>query len=369
MFYTKVKPKLEGLTAPAAKDKKRHSLRRRVLRYVTAGDVVRTKVEFVGLVGEVMANHSFRGKRRLGELEVRWLPCACKGCFRDTPGGSCEQAEFNTPSKDLGVCMATAVNTKSSDERIQERAAGLRRRLTSVRGGCNGTLAALFWNAGAGQEQWGLAELAGAPRDRAAGDVLGGVQMRSKSAKPADAVVPVRCFESVVDTSGKGRHLFRQPAAENCAKFTHDGCTCGKWHVELQPFLSVRPPFVATTEKSRSFRKVQGFGDGVFELSGGHCQKIDYTCAGDEKFISMEGRGLLPVYREPAAAVPVAAAAASSSSSSSSSSFSPLARFPPAADPAAAGAPAASRKRQHAAGALPPGEVRERARSRGNGDS
>jgi len=82
---------------------------------------------------------------------------------------------------------------------------------------------------------------------------------------------------------------------ENCAKFTHDGCTCGKWHVELQPFLSVRPPFVATTAKSRSFRKVQGFGDGVFELSGGHCQKIDYTCAGDEKFISMEGRGLLPV--------------------------------------------------------------------------
>ena len=250
LFYTKVKPKLEGLTAPAAKDKKRHSLRRRVLRYVTAGDVVRTKVEFVGLEGEVMANHSFRGKRRLGELEVRWLPCACKGCFRDTPGGSCEQAEFNTPSKDLGVCMATAVNTKSSDERIQERAAGLRRRLKSVRGGCNGTLAALFWNAGAGQEQWGLAELAGAPRDRAAGDVLGGVQMRSKSAKPADAVVPVRCFESVVDTSGKGRRLFRQPAAENCAKFTHDGCTCGKWHVELQPFLSVRPPFVATTEKS-----------------------------------------------------------------------------------------------------------------------
>ena len=81
---------------------------------------------------------------------------------------------------------------------------------------------------------------------------------------------------------------------------------------------------------------MQGFGDGVFELSGGHCQKIDYTCAGDEKFISMEGRGLLPVYREPAAAVPVAAAAASSSSSSSSSSFSLLARFPPAADPAAA---------------------------------
>ena len=109
-------------------------------------------------------------------------------------------------------------------------------------------------------------------------------------------------------------------------------CKCGKWHVELQPFLSVRPPLVATAEKGRSFRKVQGLGDGVFELSGGHCQKIDYTCAGDEHFISLEGGGSLPVYKEPAA-VPVAvvvaaAAAASSSVSSSSSSISPLARSP-----------------------------------------
>ena len=252
MFYTKVKPKLEGLTAPAAKDKKRHSLRRRVLRYVTAGDVVRTKVEFVGLVGEVMANHSFCGTGRLGQLEVRWLPCACKGCFCETPGRSCEQAEFNTLPKDLHVRMATAVNTKSSDERIQECAASLRRRLTSARGGCNGTLAALFLNAAAGQKQWGLAELAGAPRDRAKGDVLGGEQARSRSAKLADAVVPVRLFESVIDTSGMGRRLFRQPCVETCAKFTHE-CKCGKWHVELQPFLSVRPPLVATAEKGPLF--------------------------------------------------------------------------------------------------------------------
>ena len=93
------------------------------MRYVTAGDVERTKVGFVGLVGEVMANHSFCGTGRLGQLEVRWLPCACKGCFCETPGRSCEQAEFNTLPKDLHVRMATAVNTKSSDERIQERAA------------------------------------------------------------------------------------------------------------------------------------------------------------------------------------------------------------------------------------------------------
>jgi hypothetical protein len=41
--------------------------------------------------------------------------------------------------------MATAINTKSSDERIQEHSASLRRRLTSARGGCNETLAALLW--------------------------------------------------------------------------------------------------------------------------------------------------------------------------------------------------------------------------------
>ena len=90
-----------------------------------------------------------------------------------------------------------------------------------------------------------------------------------------------------------------------------------------------------------SFRTVLGLGDGVFELSGGHCQKIDYTCAGDEHFISLEGGGSLPVYKEPAAVPVVAAAAAAASSSVSSSSISPLARSPLAA------APAASRKRQH----------------------
>jgi len=62
-------------------------------------------------------------------------------------------------------------------------------------------------NAAAGQEQWGLAELAGAPRDRAKGDVLGGEQARSRSAKLADSVVPVRLFECVIGTSGKGRRV------------------------------------------------------------------------------------------------------------------------------------------------------------------
>jgi hypothetical protein len=70
-----------------------------------------------------------------------------------SPGGPCEQSEFNALSKGLDVRMATAVNTKSSDERSQERSASVRRRLTSARGGCNGTLAAPFWNAAAGQEQ------------------------------------------------------------------------------------------------------------------------------------------------------------------------------------------------------------------------
>jgi hypothetical protein len=36
------------------------------------------------------------------------------------------------------------------------------------------------------------------------------------------------------------------------AKFTHK-YKCGKWHVELKPFLRIRPPLVATEEKGRSF--------------------------------------------------------------------------------------------------------------------
>jgi hypothetical protein len=34
--------------------------------------------------------------------------------------------------------------------------------------------------------------------------------------------------------------------------------------VELQPILSVLPPFAATADKGRSFRKAQGLGDGEF---------------------------------------------------------------------------------------------------------
>jgi hypothetical protein len=56
-FNTKVKPELEGLTASSAKDKKRHSPRRRVLHYVSTGGEVRAKVKFAGQAGAVMASH------------------------------------------------------------------------------------------------------------------------------------------------------------------------------------------------------------------------------------------------------------------------------------------------------------------------
>jgi hypothetical protein len=58
--YTKAEPKLEGLAVPLAKDMKRHSPWRRVVRCVTAGAVVR------GLAGAVMANHSVRRTGRPG---------------------------------------------------------------------------------------------------------------------------------------------------------------------------------------------------------------------------------------------------------------------------------------------------------------
>jgi hypothetical protein len=151
------------------------------------------------------------------------------------------------------VRMATTFHTKSSGQRSLERAACLCRRLTSARGGCKGTLVALFWNAAAGQEQWVLGELAVAPRELVAGGVLGGVRARSRSTKPANAEVPVRLFKCAIGTSGKGCCRFRQPCVEMFAKFTNE-YKCGKWHVELQPCLRIRPPLAATEEKGSSFR-------------------------------------------------------------------------------------------------------------------
>jgi hypothetical protein len=92
------------------------------------------------------------------------------------------------------ACMPMAANTKSSEVRIQKRAASLPRRLPLDRGGCNGSLAALFWNAAAGQKQWGLAELSGASRDLAAGDVACGVWARSRNTERVDAAMFARLF-------------------------------------------------------------------------------------------------------------------------------------------------------------------------------
>jgi hypothetical protein len=64
-----------------------------------------------------------------------------------------------------------------------------------------------------------------------------------------------------------------------CAKFTHER-KCGMWHVELHPFSSVRPRLAVTAEKGRSFLRVQGLGDDVFELAEGHCQKSTTHASG-----------------------------------------------------------------------------------------
>jgi hypothetical protein len=108
----------------------------------------------------------------------------------------------------------------------------------------------------------------------------------------------------------------------NVADFTHE-YKRGKWNVELLQLLA------ATAEKGRSFRRENGFGEGVFELPGGHCQKNDFFYAGDERFFSMKGNGSLPANNELAAAVPVAVALASSTSSSPP----PLGRSPNATTP------------------------------------
>jgi hypothetical protein len=41
---------------------------------------------------------------------------------------------------------------------------------------------------------------------------------------------------------------------------------------------------------------VDGIGNGVFELLAGHSETDNYTCAGNERFISVKSSGSLPVY-------------------------------------------------------------------------
>ena len=85
------------------------------------GAALRVTVTFTGLEGHVACNNSFQGVNRLWEVKVRWLPFSCDGCF-STALGPCTQTEVNTDEVKCTVLKKSATDTRTSDERLQERA-------------------------------------------------------------------------------------------------------------------------------------------------------------------------------------------------------------------------------------------------------
>jgi len=184
-FYSKVKVKLEGVLAPDAKDKQRHTLHRRVIQFVEQGAALRVTTTFSGLEGHIACSHSFRGVGRLGELKVRWLPCSCTGCF-STVLGTCTQTEVNTGEVNCTVLKKSTTDTRTSDERLQERASKLARTMPSTRGGYKGGLCAAFVDAVEDEPQWNLLEIDGTPWALHKNDIIDGIKVGRGSQKQQD---------------------------------------------------------------------------------------------------------------------------------------------------------------------------------------
>ena len=77
------------------------------------------------------------------------------------------------------VLKKSTTDTRTSDERLQERASKLARTIPSTRGGCKGSLCAAFVDAIEDEPQWDLLEIDGAPRGHHKDDIIDG-----KSGKP-----------------------------------------------------------------------------------------------------------------------------------------------------------------------------------------
>jgi len=297
-FYNEVKLKLEGVLAPDAKDKQRHTLRRRVIQFVEQGAALRVTTTFTGLEGHIACNHSFRGVSRLGEVKVRWLPCSCDGCF-STVLGPCTQTEVNTDEVKCTVLKKSTTDTRTSDERLQERASKLARTMSNTRGGCKGGLCAAFVDAAEDEPQWDLLEIDGAPRALHKDDIIDGKKVGRGSQKPQDIVVRAFRFGALPDPEpNKKRRFFEDPPAEKCERDIHE-CTagpgstcCGKWHSEVIFALALRPPFLAPESRVRSFKKAKRGGHPTsLQLATGICQSIDAACRGDEAVVRATTRG------------------------------------------------------------------------------
>ena len=220
--------------------------------------------------GKVKGNHLFKGVGAVGEVDLRWLPCACSGCFSTTPG-NCVRKLFNSEISRESVGMERQVTTETSDEALRAIVSKSLRRIegaNSVK--APGSIVAMYSNPG-----WFLGEVHEAPRQPVTGDIVGGKRARA-SRDEKDKVISVYVYDDFIDPSpAKKRKFFKAPLSVKCPKLVcgSKDCLQKKWHPQLQPVLSIRPPLVLGDEKKTAFKVHDDIS--AFELSPGVCQKIN----------------------------------------------------------------------------------------------
>ena len=102
--------KLEGVLAPDAKVKQRHTLHRRVIQFME--HALRVTTAFSGLEGHVACSHSAR---------CGGFPVAVTAAF-PPPSARALRPRVNTDEVKCTVLKKSTTDTRTSDESLQERA-------------------------------------------------------------------------------------------------------------------------------------------------------------------------------------------------------------------------------------------------------
>ena len=134
-----------------------------------------------------------------------------------------------------------------------------------------------------------MCELAGPPRDRKKGDVIGSEVQRSKSSEVRDRVVEAYWF-SYEPPSARQPHILKQSHPEKCPKLRHE-CNCDKWHREVVSWSVVRPPVIMVgKERERDVKKVKD-QPGSYTVAPGIVQKWKDTIDEDEQYLTDSSGG------------------------------------------------------------------------------
>ena len=114
----------------------------------------------------------------------------------------------------------------------------------------------------------------------------GAAPARSMRNRASDNVVEVRFYNDVKEPNpAKKRRFFKAPPTSEAT--------------QLQRWMGVRPPLLPKSSRGANFRRTPAaskLGDGVFQLSDGHVQRIERTINEDEAFLrETSSGGNLPV--------------------------------------------------------------------------